>query len=320
MHSDSVTSSQHDGQDSLIGVTVAGTGCDTPTSGAPGQSGVTLGNNTNPPGTPTPTSTSRLKGCRDSCCSELAQKVTLGWLIIIKLCLTYSYSHPFKMYFGVCVTILVTASWVGATHCIKFLYLRRNAYASTLPPHLTAFITTDSESVQTTADSNSSALIVHGFGPTTSFMPSTTKPIVTADRTLPPATATHIFNAPFFASWFCTNFSILFFPIYILGRVAIKKCDGTGEVLGEILRGFRDRGFTIGRFLNRCLTFCILWLLTTYLYALSLKALLATDVMALFATNVACVYLLAWVILQEQFVGVRVSSVCRLMSWVFSLC
>ncbi|XP_055525334.1 uncharacterized protein LOC129718516 isoform X2 [Wyeomyia smithii] len=293
MHSDSVTSSQHDGQDSLIGVTVTGSVCETPPPGGSTVLGTTVPNNTNTTttagggttaeGAPAPV-TSRLKRCRDSCCSELAQ----------------------KMYFGVCVTILVTASWVGATHCIKFLYLQRNAYSSTLPPHLTALIT-DSEPMLT-ADANSSAMIVHGFGPTTSFMPSTGKPIVTSDR-LVPASSTHIFNAPFFASWFCTNFSILFFPIYILGRVAIKKCDGTGEVLGEILRGFRDRGFTIGRFLNRCLTFCILWLLTTYLYALSLKALLATDVMALFATNVACVYLLAWVILQEQFVGVRIVAV-----------
>lgn len=62
-----------------------------------------------------------------------------------------------------------------------------------------------------------------------------------------------------------------------------------------------------GRFFNRCITFCVLWQLTTYLYALSLRALLATDVMALFATNVACAYLLSWVILHEQFVGVRVS-------------
>jgi len=30
--------------------------------------------------------------------------------------------------------------------------------------------------------------------------------------------------------------------------------------------------------------------------------------MALFATNVSCVYLLSWVILHEQFVGVRVSN------------
>lgn len=64
-----------------------------------------------------------------------------------------------------------------------------------------------------------------------------------------------------------------------------------------------------GRFLNRCLSFCILWLLTTYLYTLSLRVLFATDAMALFATNVACVYLLSWVILHEQFVGVRVSIV-----------
>ncbi|XP_049283486.1 uncharacterized protein LOC125763878 isoform X2 [Anopheles funestus] len=300
-HSDSVTSSQHDGQDSLIGITVTGGmhgGCDTPTSqphallGGGGGLGTGIGGGPGSvnPAPSSPPSTSRLKACRASCCSELAQ----------------------KMYFGVCVTVLVTASWVGATHCIKFLYLRRNTYASTLPPHLTAFITdgtTDTVSGVAAPDQNStSAMIVHGFGPTSSFLPSTAKPIVTSDRIAPPVT-THVFNAPFFASWFCTNFAILFFPIYILGRVAIKKCDGTGEVLGEILRGFRDRGFTIGRFLNRCLTFCILWLLTTYLYALSLKALLATDVMALFATNVACVYLLAWVILQEQFVGVRIVAV-----------
>jgi hypothetical protein len=30
-----------------------------------------------------------------------------------------------QIYFGVCVTICVTASWVVATHCIKYLYLRQ---------------------------------------------------------------------------------------------------------------------------------------------------------------------------------------------------
>lgn len=66
--------------------------------------------------------------------------------------------------------------------------------------------------------------------------------------------------------------------------------------------------WSAGRFLNRCLCFCILWLVTTYLYTLSLHVLYATDALALFATNVACVYLLSWVILHEQFVGVRVSA------------
>lgn len=37
--------------------------------------------------------------------------------------------------------------------------------------------------------------------------------------------------------------------------------------------------------------------------------ILATDVMALFATNVSCVYLLSWVILHEQFVGIRIVAV-----------
>jgi hypothetical protein len=116
-----------------------------------------------------------------------------------------------------------------------------------------------------------------------------------------------IFNAPFFASWFSTNFAILFFPIYLLGRASVRKCGESGEAIGDIIRGFRDRGFTISRFLNRCMAFCILWLITTYLYTLSLNILRTTESMVLFATNVACVYLLSWVILHEQFVGIRVS-------------
>lgn len=30
-----------------------------------------------------------------------------------------------QIYFGIWVTVCVTASWVGATHCIKYLYLNR---------------------------------------------------------------------------------------------------------------------------------------------------------------------------------------------------
>lgn len=64
----------------------------------------------------------------------------------------------------------------------------------------------------------------------------------------------------------------------------------------------------LGRFMTRCSLFCLLWVGTNYMYILSLKILLATDVMALFATNVSFVYLLSWVILHEQFVGIRVSK------------
>ncbi|XP_075148486.1 uncharacterized protein LOC142222313 isoform X3 [Haematobia irritans] len=225
----------------------------------------------------------RLKACKETCCSELAQ----------------------KMYFGVCVTILVTASWVGATHCIKFLYLNRSSY-------MTAIDDLDTLGI----DELDFVTDVHE-GPDLgidSLLPINDDDDVEDATKIfhippePPAQA-NIFSAPFFAAWFFTNFSLLFFPIYVLGRVSLRKCDKPGEILGDVLRGFRDRGFTVGRFLNRCLSFCILWLLTTYLYTLSLRVLFATDAMALFATNVACVYLLSWVILHEQFVGVRIVAV-----------
>ncbi len=113
------------------------------------------------------------------------------------------------MYFGVCVTILVTASWVGATHCIKFLYIRRSSVT-----HQTI--------ISDDIDGNSSVFYIQK------------------------QTTIREFNAPFFASWFCTNFAILFFPIYLLGRIAVKKCESPGEMLGDVLRGLRDRGFTPG--------------------------------------------------------------------------
>lgn len=189
------------------------------------------------------------------------------------------------MYFGVCVTILVTASWVGSAHSIKYLYQFKptNRFTS-LPPETTLLVQVDAE------DNDNTTKLVHTFSPTGS-------------------TFSDDFMAPFFASWFFANFTIFFFPIYILGRSMVKKCDGTGEALGDIIRGFRDRGFTAGRFLNSCLSFSILWVTMTYILVLSLKSLLATEQLALFATNVASVYLLSWVILHEQFVGVRVSSI-----------
>ena len=59
----------------------------------------------------------------------------------------------------------------------------------------------------------------------------------------------------------------------------------------------------------QCLSFCLLSVLTNYLYIASLKVLDCTVVTALFATNASFVYLLSWVILHHQFVGIRVRSV-----------
>lgn len=168
----------------------------------------------------------RLKACKESCCSELAQ----------------------KMYFGVCVTILVTASWVGATHCIKFLYLNRSSYMAAID---------DLDSVSFGGDELDFVTDIQGgeIG-IDSLLPLNDHTISLDDVEdatkifqIPPESPiqANIFSAPFFAAWFFTNFSLLFFPIYVLGRISLRKCDKPGEILGDVLRGFRDRGFTIGK-------------------------------------------------------------------------
>ncbi|XP_065210398.1 solute carrier family 35 member F3 isoform X2 [Planococcus citri] len=117
------------------------------------------------------------------------------------------------------------------------------------------------------------------------------------------------YNAPFFTTWFCTNWMVLFFPIYYLAQLASSRALTPTEILCESVRNFRNSRFTAGRFLIRCSFFCILWVLTNYMYVYSLRILLATDVIALFATNVVYVYLLSWVILHEQFVGLRIVAI-----------
>lgn len=207
--------------------------------------------------------------------------------------------HMLQMYFGVCVTILVTASWVGATHCIKFLYVYQNSsqYTAAIP----SVISTNDNFFYGDFENETNEL----FQPI--HIPVTIPKLQSALTSHGKQYTQSEFNAPFFASWFCTNFVLLFYPIFLVGRLMSGCNESAGDIFGNIIRGFRDRGFTLGRFFNRCIVFCILWLITTYLYILSLRPLLATDAMSLFATNVASAYLLSWVILHEQFVGVRVS-------------
>lgn len=51
-----------------------------------------------------------------------------------------------------------------------------------------------------------------------------------------------------------------------------------------------------------------MWIVTNFLLVFALRLLDTTDVLALYSAHVAFVYLLSWVILHEQFVGVRVSN------------
>ncbi|XP_073952171.1 solute carrier family 35 member F3 isoform X2 [Choristoneura fumiferana] len=186
----------------------------------------------------------REKQCPNSCCSRFAKKI----------------------YYGICVTLVLTASWVTSTHCIKHMYLEE------YPP------------------------VIHGTSTESSSPFNYTTKLQTRN----------LYNAPFFTAWFCTNWLIFFYPIYMIVMLIHNKCKSANDIVYDAFRDFREKGFTFARFISRCGLFCLLWVVTIYMYTYSLKILLSTDVVVLFATNVSCIYLLSWVILHEQFVGVRI--------------
>ena len=70
--------------------------------------------------------------------------------------------------------------------------------------------------------------------------------------------------------------------------------------------------FISGKFCTRCFLFCGLWVGSFYTYVYSLQILHCTELMALYSVHIAFVYLLAWVVLHEQFVGVRVRCFLQL--------
>lgn len=67
-----------------------------------------------------------------------------------------------------------------------------------------------------------------------------------------------------------------------------------------------SQGITPVQFLGRCTFFCLMWVLTNYLLIYTVRRLDVTVVMALLACSVTLVYLLSWVVLHHQFVGMRV--------------
>ncbi|XP_071552837.1 solute carrier family 35 member F3 [Panulirus ornatus] len=177
-----------------------------------------------------------------------------------------------KIVVGWLVTCCVTTSWVGATHLIKDMFLARPA------PFWT---------------------------PQTTALPNTT-------TQQPPATLNvqKVFDAPFFATWFCTAWTGLFFPLYLVCHSCCRRDNASLKLsLKTIAQNFRDRGVTFSKFMTRCCLFCLLWVVTNYMYVYSLRILDCTDVMALYSAHVSFVYLLSWVILHDQFVGVRIVAV-----------
>ncbi|XP_049521426.1 putative thiamine transporter SLC35F3 isoform X2 [Dermacentor silvarum] len=118
------------------------------------------------------------------------------------------------------------------------------------------------------------------------------------------------FDAPFFTTWVCASFNTFFFPIFLMGRLCSRTEKTTAKnVLIETLAQLQEKQFTFSQFFSRCGLFCLLWVVTNYALVHSLRILDTTDVLALYASNVSFVYLLSWVILHEQFVGIRIVAV-----------
>jgi len=122
---------------------------------------------------------------------------------------------------------------------------------------------------------------------------------------------TYTYDATFFSTWFVTTWTSLFLPLYTICCLLSRqlKPSELGIEWKDSVMAFRDKGFTLGTFVGRCCLFCCLWVSTNWMYMHALSILNATDVMALFATNVSFVYLLSWVILHDQFVGLRIVAV-----------
>lgn len=226
-HSDSVTSSQPgDGAESLTGV-IIGDHVETQSQSSQQHHSLTQ---TQQNQVTNSASAERLKSKRcKGCCSELARKI----------------------YFGIFVTIFITFTFVGATHLFRLLYLVEDSFIISLPH--------SKPNSQTTQKSTHAQMKALTPEPHSQPLPSGittqyTSNGFTIDSSNSISNSLKIekpvpkFNAPFFASWFCTNFSILFFPVYLFGRGFARKCGANTETLGDILRGFRDRGFTIGLF------------------------------------------------------------------------
>ncbi|EEC04240.1 solute carrier, putative, partial [Ixodes scapularis] len=118
------------------------------------------------------------------------------------------------------------------------------------------------------------------------------------------------FDAPFFTTWVCASFNTFFFPIFLMGRLCSRTEKTTAKnVLIETLTQLQEKRFSFSQFFSRCGLFCLLWVVTNYALIYSLRILDTTDVLALYASNVSFVYLLSWVILHEQFVGIRIVAV-----------
>ncbi|KAK4010901.1 putative thiamine transporter SLC35F3 isoform X1 [Daphnia magna] len=216
-----------------------------------------------------------------------------------------------KSIWGVVIMCSVSAAWVGATHLLKSTFRTVHHVAAVLV-------------VQHTDDSNASDGNHSTVTPTVAATSAITTPIYFdlyhhsfddsgehQQEPEKPLGEEYTYDASFFSTWTMTAWASLFLPLYAL-CCALSCRFGPRQLAAELrdsVLAFRDKGFTLGTFIGRCCLFCLLWVGTNWMYMYALSVLDATDVMALFATNVTFVYLLSWVVLHDQFVGLRIVAV-----------
>ncbi|CAN7998416.1 unnamed protein product, partial [Ixodes hexagonus] len=189
-----------------------------------------------------------------------------------------------KVSVGFLMTLLIAASWVGAAHMLKATFATSHLNISASATGLARGLRQSSLGLMSNARERAAPVV-----------------------NLRTAVA---FDAPFFTTWVCASFNTFFFPIFLMGRLCSRTEKTTAKnVLIETLTQLQEKQFSFSQFFSRCGLFCLLWVVTNYALIYSLRILDTTDVLALYASNVSFVYLLSWVILHEQFVGIRIVAV-----------
>ncbi|XP_022253279.1 putative thiamine transporter SLC35F3 isoform X2 [Limulus polyphemus] len=182
-----------------------------------------------------------------------------------------------RIILGIFLKLLFAGSWAGAAHLLKLTYISTFHLASDFAPNVT-----------------------------TGLIEEAKINVVTSLPTMTPSS----FNAPFFTTWFCTMWNIFFFPIYLGSRALTQpEKDTTKKVIFECVRQFHEKGFTTTQFFGRCSLFCLLSIVTKYMFIYSIGILDTTDVLALFSSRISFIYLLSWVVLHQQFVGLKIVAV-----------
>lgn len=115
------------------------------------------------------------------------------------------------------------------------------------------------------------------------------------------------FNAPFLITWFSTSWMSAVFPLYILPsllrgiriRSFYRECEAV----------FGTRGLQLRTLFQYVGPFCLLWMVTNFLYVSALGVIPATDVTALFSSCNAFVYIFSLIWLKEKLAIVKMVAV-----------